>query len=389
MFKKILVANRGECALRIMYACRELGLRTVAVYSMEEEDARHVRYADDAICIGQGSIENSYRNIVNIVAAAKISGCDAIHPGCGFLAEDVVFARSCEDNSIAFIGPNATLIELMSDCESARKAASLCGVPILPGDKNTIESPRHIQVQVIADKHGNRSTLCERDCTIQFKDQNILEEAPATILPKELRRQMMVSALKIIRTTNYDNLGTIEFLFGRDGKFYFLKMASSLQAEYAITEEITGIDIVKEQICVAAGEELSCSSNAIRFPKVQAMEFHIKSLDPHYDFMPCAGSLKKFLLPSGFGLRIDTEFKVGDKVSGACPSTLAKVIVIAYDREECLARAKRVLKDFEIEGVVNTKDYILKILDQPGFIDMGYGKDFIEKEMLDFKRGKS
>ena len=384
MFKKVLVANRAEVALRIMYACRELGLRTVAIYSMEEEDARHVKYADDAICIGQGSIEDSYTNIANIVAAAKISGCDAIHPGSGFLAEDAEFARACEENDIAFIGPKATLIELMSDSESAREAASLCGVPILPPDAEELESPRHIQVQVIADEHGNRATICERDCTIQLKGQNILEEAPATILPKELRRQMMVSALKLIRTTNYENLGTIEFLFGRDGKFYFLKMATSLQSEYAITEEITGVDIVKEQIRVAAGEELSCSSNTIRFPKVQAMEFHIKSLDPRNEFKPCGGSLKKFTLPSGFGLRVDTEYREGDKISAACPSTLAKIIVHASDREECLARAKRVLKDFEIEGVVNTKDYILAILDQPGFVDMGYGKDFIEKEMSDF-----
>ena len=384
MFEKILIANRGEAALRVMYACRELGIRCVAVYSVEDAKSQHVCYADDAICIGQGSIDEVYTNIANIVAAAKISGCDAIHPSYGFLAENAEFARVCEDNKIVFIGPRARVIELMSNPEKAKETVSLCGVPIIPDTVESIESPRHIQVQVIADTHGNRATLCERDCTIQVQNQNILEEAPATILPQELRRQMMVSALKLIRTINYENLGTIEFLFGRDGKFYFLNMATSLQEEHAITEQITGIDIVKEQICVAAEEELSCSPNTIRFPKSQALEFHVRAQDPHKDFAPCEGKLEKFSLPSGFGVRVDTEFREGDKISAEAPSTLAKIVINASDREECIARAKRVLNDFKIEGVVNTKDYILAILDKPGFVDMGYGKDFIDKEMLDF-----
>ena len=351
MFEKILVANRGEVALRIMRAARELGVKTVAVYSTEDADTYPVRYADEAVCIGPAQSNKSYLVMASIIAAAKNTGAEAIHPGYGFLAENAEFARACADNDLVFIGPAPECIDRMGDKSSARETMKMCGVPTVPGSDGCLDAveeaaafaekvgypvlikataggggkgmrevhdpadlaaqykaarteagaafgndgvyleklvlrPRHVEVQVLADDHGNAVALCERDCSIQRRHQKLLEEAPSPALSENLRRDMMKAALKAVRAVDYRNAGTIEFLLDERGQFYFMEMNTRVQVEHPVTEEITGTDIIKEQLRIAAGEPMSCAGRAPFTPAGHAIELRINAEDPEHGFRP-------------------------------------------------------------------------------------------------------
>lgn len=446
MFKKVLIANRGEVALRIMRACKEMGIKTVAVYSTEDEHTYPVEYADEKVCIGPAPANQSYLVMSSIIAAAKNTGAEAIHPGYGFLAENADFARACVDNDIVFIGPSAECIESMGNKAAARDTMKACGVPTVPGSDGVVETveearqfaeavgypvlvkasaggggkgmrevydpadfesqfmaakaeaqaafgngdvyleklvlrPRHVEVQILADKFGNRISLCERDCSLQRRHQKLLEEAPSPALTDEIRRAMGVAAVKAVRATNYENAGTIEFLLDHDGKFYFMEMNTRVQVEHPVTEQITGTDIIKEQLRIAAGEPLSCLDRVPFTPNGHAMEFRINAEDPDHDFRPCPGNITKFKVPGGPGVRVETYIEAGSRISPYYDSMVAKLIVWGQDRDECIARGKRALSEFEIEGIKTTIPFHLKVLDNQAFIDGRVYTDFIETEM--------
>ena len=448
MFKKVLIANRGEVALRVMRACKELGVKTVAVYSTEDENTYPVQYADEKVCIGPAQATKSYLVMSNIIAAATITGADAIHPGYGFLAENADFARACADNDLVFIGPSAECIERMGDKSSARETMKACGVPTVPGSDGCIDTveearrfaesvgypvlikataggggkgmrevhdpadleshykaaraeagaafgndevyleklvlrPRHIEVQILADKYDNRISLCERDCSLQRRHQKLLEEAPSPALDGETRRAMGVAAIKAVRATGYENAGTIEFLLDQDGRFYFMEMNTRVQVEHPVTETITGTDIIKEQLRIASGEPISCADKAPFTPNGHAIEFRINAEDPDYDFRPCPGTITKFKVPGGPGVRVDTYISQGDRISPYYDSMVAKVIVWGADRAEAIARGKRALQEFEIEGIKTTIPFHLQVLENPAFIEGNVFTDFIETEMGD------
>ncbi|MEF2846271.1 MAG: acetyl-CoA carboxylase biotin carboxylase subunit, partial [Eggerthellaceae bacterium] len=380
MFKKVLIANRGEVALRIMRACKEMGIQTVAVYSTEDADTYPVQYADEKVCIGPAPANKSYLVMSSIIAAAINTGAEAIHPGYGFLAENADFARACADNDIVFIGPSPECIESMGNKSQARETMKACGVPTVPGSDGVIESvdearkfaeavgypvlvkasaggggkgmrevhdpadlekefmaakseaqaafgngdvyleklvlhPRHVEIQVLADKFGNRISLCERDCSVQRRHQKLLEEAPSPALDDELRRAMGVAAVKALRATNYENAGTIEFLLDHDGKFYFMEMNTRVQVEHPVSECITGTDIIKEQLRIAAGEPISCMDRVPFTPNGHAMEFRINAEDPDHDFRPCPGNITRFDVPGGPGVRVETYIREGARIS--------------------------------------------------------------------------
>lgn len=446
MFKKVLIANRGEVALRIMRACKEMGIKTVAVYSTEDEHTYPVEYADEKVCIGPAPANQSYLVMSSIIAAAKNTGAEAIHPGYGFLAENADFARACIDNDIVFIGPSPESIESMGNKAAARDTMKACGVPTVPGSDGVVETveearkfaeavgypvlvkasaggggkgmrevydpedfesqfmaakaeaqaafgngdvyleklvlrPRHVEVQILADKFGNRISLCERDCSLQRRHQKLLEEAPSPALTDEIRRAMGVAAVKAVRATNYENAGTIEFLLDHDGKFYFMEMNTRVQVEHPVTEQITGTDIIKEQLRIAAGEPLSCLDRVPFTPNGHAMEFRINAEDPDHDFRPCPGNITKFKVPGGPGVRVETYIEAGSRISPYYDSMVAKLIVWGQNRDECIARGKRALSEFEIEGIKTTIPFHLKVLDNQAFIDGRVYTDFIETEM--------
>lgn len=446
MFKKVLIANRGEVALRIMRACKEMGIKTVAVYSTEDEHTYPVEYADEKVCIGPAPANQSYLVMSSIIAAAKNTGAEAIHPGYGFLAENADFARACIDNDIVFIGPFPESIESMGNKAAARDTMKACGVPTVPGSDGVVETveearkfaeavgypvlvkasaggggkgmrevydpedfesqfmaakaeaqaafgngdvyleklvlrPRHVEVQILADKFGNRISLCERDCSLQRRHQKLLEEAPSPALTDEIRRAMGVAAVKAVRATNYENAGTIEFLLDHDGKFYFMEMNTRVQVEHPVTEQITGTDIIKEQLRIAAGEPLSCLDRVPFTPNGHAMEFRINAEDPDHDFRPCPGNITKFKVPGGPGVRVETYIEAGSRISPYYDSMVAKLIVWGQNRDECIARGKRALSEFEIEGIKTTIPFHLKVLDNQAFIDGRVYTDFIETEM--------
>lgn len=446
MFKKILIANRGEVALRIMRACKEMGIKTVAVYSTEDEHTYPVEYADEKVCIGPAPANQSYLVMSSIIAAAKNTGAEAIHPGYGFLAENADFARACVDNDIVFIGPSAECIESMGNKAAARDTMKACGVPTVPGSDGVVETveearkfadavgypvlvkasaggggkgmrevhdpadlesqftaakaeaqaafgngdvyleklvlrPRHVEVQIVADKFGNRISLCERDCSLQRRHQKLLEEAPSPALTEEIRRAMGVAAVKAVRATNYENAGTIEFLLDHDGKFYFMEMNTRVQVEHPVTEQVTGTDIIKEQLRIAAGEPLSCLDRAPFAPNGHAMEFRINAEDPDHDFRPCPGNITAFKVPGGPGVRVETYIEAGSRISPYYDSMVAKLIVWGQNRDECIARGKRALSEFKIEGIKTTIPFHLKVLDNQAFIDGRVYTDFIETEM--------
>lgn len=448
MFDKVLIANRGEVALRIMRACKEMGIKTVAVYSTEDADTYPVRYADEKVCIGPAPANKSYLVMPSIIAAAVNTGCQAIHPGYGFLAENSDFARACADNDLVFIGPSPECIDAMGNKAAARDTMKACGVPTVPGSDGVIETveearkfaeevgypvlikasaggggkgmrevhdpadlesqfmaaknealaafgngdvyleklvlrPRHVEVQILADKHGNRISLCERDCSLQRRHQKLLEEAPSPALTEEIRRAMGVAAVKVVRATGYENAGTIEFLLDTDGKFYFMEMNTRVQVEHPVSEQITGTDIIKEQLRIASGEPISCIERAPFMPFGHAMEFRINAEDPEHDFRPCPGNITRFEVPGGPGVRVETYIKQGDRISPYYDSMVAKLIVWGIDRDECIARGKRALSEFCIEGIKTTIPFHLEVLEKEAFVEGRVYTDFIETEMGD------
>jgi acetyl-CoA carboxylase biotin carboxylase subunit len=441
MFKKILIANRGEIALRIISACRELGIRTVAVYSEADRDALHVRYADEDVCIGPYPSAASYLNISAIVSAAEITEADAIHPGYGFLAENAYFAEILQDCHIAFIGPSPEAIRKMGDKSVARRTVAAVGVPTVPGSDGALDSvdealayarkagypvilkasaggggrgmrvarderelsdayetaraeaekafgsgevylekyleaPRHIEFQVFGDSRGSMRHLGERECSIQRRHQKLIEEAPSTALDDTLRREMGEAAIAAARAVDYTNAGTVEFLLDRDGKFYFMEMNTRLQVEHAITEEVTALDLVKEQIAVAAGAPLSFRER--NRPRGHAIEFRINAEDP-VTFTPSPGRISSFHPPGGLGVRVDTAAYQGYLMPPYYDSLLAKLIVWGRNREEAIGRGRRALDFFVIEGIKTTIPLHRRILDDADFIAGNLSTRFMER----------
>ncbi len=443
MFKKILVANRGEVALRIMRAARELGVKTVAVYSTADKDTLPVQYADEAVCIGPAPAGKSYLVMSNIIAAAVTTGCEAVHPGYGFLAENADFARACADNGLVFIGPAPECIERMGNKAAARETMTACGVPTVPGSDGVVESvedarafadevgypvlikasaggggkgmrevhgpaelesaytaakaeaaaafgnddvyleklvlrPRHIEIQVLADDFGNQIALCERDCSIQRRHQKLLEEAPSPALDDDLRAAMGEAAVKAVRAVDYRNAGTIEFLLDEGGAFYFMEMNTRVQVEHPVTEQITGTDIIKEQLRIAAGEPMSCAARAPFIPNGHAIEFRINAEDPENGFRPCPGTITRFDVPGGPGIRVESYVTAGSVISPFYDSMVAKLIVWGQDRDEALARGRRALAEFKIEGIATTIPFHQRVLDAEIFQRGQARTDFLE-----------
>jgi acetyl-CoA carboxylase, biotin carboxylase subunit len=446
MFSKILVANRGEIALRIIRACKEMGVRTVAVYSEPDESSPHVHLADEAVCIGSAASSMSYLNIPAIISAAEITDVDAIHPGYGFLAENAHFAEICESCQIKFIGPSPHAIRQMGDKMAARETMRKIGVPIVPGtqepvkDKEDalkiakkikypviikaaaggggrgmrvchnevrlvsalmtaqqeaqaafgnsdvyiekyIEKPKHIEFQILADSHGHMIHLHERDCTIQRRHQKLVEEAPSPSVDWKLRKKMGDMALKAARAVNYVNAGTIEFLLDTDGKFYFLEMNTRVQVEHGITELITGIDIVKEQIRIAAGEKLSIRKQDKVPLRGHAMECRINAEDPARDFAPSPGKIEKYNVPGGPGVRIDSHAYAGYKVLPFYDSMIGKLMVHGRNRGEAISIMQRALDEFIIEPVKTTIPIHKEIMRNPIFRRAQMYTDFIQRLM--------
>ena len=443
VFKKILVANRGEVALRIMRAARELGVKTVAVYSTADKDTLPVAYADEAVCIGPAPAGKSYLVMSNIIAAAVTTGCEAVHPGYGFLAENADFARACADNGLVFIGPAPECIERMGNKAAARETMTACGVPTVPGSDGVVERvedarafadevgypvlikasaggggkgmrevhdpaelesaytaakaeaaaafgnddvyleklvlrPRHIEIQVLADDFGNHVALCERDCSIQRRHQKLLEEAPSPALDDKLRAAMGEAAVKAVEAVDYRNAGTIEFLLDEGGKFYFMEMNTRVQVEHPVTEQITGTDIIKEQLRIASGEPMSCADRAPFSPNGHAIEFRINAEDPENGFRPCPGTITRFDVPGGPGIRVESYVSAGSVISPFYDSMVAKLIVWGQDRDEALARGRRALEEFKIEGIATTIPFHKRVLDAEIFQRGEARTDFLE-----------
>ncbi|HVR40117.1 MAG TPA: acetyl-CoA carboxylase biotin carboxylase subunit [Thermoanaerobaculia bacterium] len=416
MISKVLIANRGEIAMRVIAACKEMGLKTVAVHSMADRDSLHVRYADHDVCIGPAASKQSYLNASSIIAAAEITGADAIHPGYGFLSENPQFAEIVGECGFTFIGPSAESIRLMGDKSKARETAQKAGVPIIPGSDGPVtnindatdvargigfpvilkaaaggggrgmricweegdlqaqyetarseaerafgvpdvylekylERPRHIEIQVFGDTHGRIVALGERECSIQRRHQKLIEESPSPAIDQDTRNRMNQAAIALCQYVQYVNAGTIEFLF-QDGKFYFMEMNTRIQVEHAVTEEVTGIDLVKEQLRVAAGEPLSVPQGEFRL-RGHAIEFRVNAEDP-VTFAPNPGKIREFHIPGGPGVRVDTHAYRDYVVPPHYDSLIAKLIVKGKDRDEAIARGRRALEQFVIEGVKTT-----------------------------------
>src|SRR5712691_6569665 len=430
MFKKILIANRGEVALRIIFACRELDIRTVAVYSEADESSLHVRFADEDVCIGPARSADSYLNVPAVISAAEITGADAIHPGYGFLAESAYLAEVCDACHIKFIGPEPQVIRLMGDKARARRVMKKAGVPILPGSdgpldneekalklakeigypvivkataggggrgmrvvrapaelshavktaqreaeaafgvadvyiEKYVEAPRHVEFQVLGDHHGAMVHLGERECSIQRRHQKLLEESPASPLTEKIRRKMGGLVVDAAKAVQYTNAGTFEFLMDKDGRFYFMEANTRLQVEHPVTEMVTGIDIVKEQIRIAAGERLGFKQSEVTFTG-HAIECRINAEDPE-TFAPSPGVIRAFSVPGGPGVRIDTAAHSECTISPYYDSMIAKIIVHGRDRQEAIARMRRTLEMTVIEGIKTTVPLQLKIINEPDF----------------------
>src|SRR6187549_1067192 len=442
MFKKILIANRGEIALRIIHACRELGIKTVAVYSEADENSLHVRFADEDVCIGPPRSADSYLNVPAIISAAEITGADAIHPGYGFLSESAYLAEVCEACHIRFIGPDPSVIKLLGDKARAKKAMKKAGVPMLPGSDGPVtdeehalkvvkeigfpiivkavaggggrgmrvvrtagelshalrtaqreaeaafgngdvyiekylESPRHIEFQIIGDHHGNVVHLGERECSIQRRHQKLLEEAPSPALSDKIRKKMGGVVVDAAKAVQYTNAGTFEFLMDRDGKFYYMETNTRLQVEHPVTEMVTGIDIVKEQIRIAAGERLSFKQSEVTFTG-HSIECRINAEDP-VTFAPSPGVIHAFSTPGGPGVRIDTFAHSECTISPYYDSMIAKIITWGRDRQEAIARMKRTLERTVVEGIKTTVPLQLKILAEPDFVAGRLGTAFMDR----------
>jgi len=441
MISKVLIANRGEIALRVILACKEMGLKTVAVHSEADRDSLHVRYADDDVCIGPALSRQSYLNISSIIAAAEITGADAIHPGYGFLAENAAFAEIVGECQLTFIGPTPEAIRLMGNKAVARETAKKAGVPILPGSDGPVRSveealevalgigfpvilkasaggggrgmricpdetalqsayetarseaerafgdpavylekylehPRHIEIQVFGDTHGRVVHLGERECSIQRRHQKLIEESPSPVITHEMRQRMGDAAIKLCRSVNYVNAGTIEFLF-QDGEFYFMEMNTRIQVEHPVTEEVTGIDLLKEQIRVANGERLSVPEGDFRL-RGHAMEFRVNAEDPK-TFAPNPGKIREFHVPGGPGVRVDTAAYRDYVIPPHYDSLIAKLVIRGKDRMETIQRAKRALEAFIIEGVKTSIPLHRAILEHPRFVSGDISTRFMEE----------
>ena len=443
MLKKVLIANRGEIAVRIIRACKEMNIKTVAVYSEADRTALHVSLADEAVCIGAAPSKKSYLNMKAILEAACLTGADSIHPGYGFLSENSQFAKICEEMGIKFIGPNYKLIELLGNKSKAKETMKRAGVPVVPGSdgliyskeqaisiaekikypvmlkassggggrgirvaftpaelekeydlvkqeakvsfnddsvylEKFIENPRHVEIQILADEHGNCVHLGERDCSIQRRNQKVLEETPSLAIDEKTRKKMGEVAVKAVKEIGYSNAGTIEFLVDKNKDFYFMEMNTRVQVEHPITEEVTGIDIIKEQLKIASKEQLEYKQKDITFSG-HSMEARINSEDPNKNFMPCPGTITDLHLPGGNGVRVDTAVYTGYKIPPTYDSMIAKIIVHGKNRNESIEKLKSCLSELVIEGVTTNKEFILKILNNKDFVNNNYDTSFISK----------
>jgi acetyl-CoA carboxylase biotin carboxylase subunit len=452
MFSKILIANRGEIALRIIRACRELGIRTVAVYSKADRDSLHVRFADEAVCIGQASSSSSYLNIPAIISAAEITDVEAIHPGYGFLAENAHFAEICESCKITFIGPTPENIRLMGDKMAARATMHKAGLPIVPGSsaaiktkeealktaksigypviikaaaggggkgmrichndltlissiitaqseaeanfgnsnvyiEKYIEKPRHIEVQIIADRAGHILQLGERDCSIQRRHQKLLEESPSCVVDSKMRKKLGELVLKGMKSINYVSCGTIEFLLdSKTNNFYFMEMNTRIQVEHPVTEMVTGIDLIKEQLKVAAGEKLKIQQDKIHINGA-AIECRINAEDPDNNFMPSPGKIETLILPGGPDVRVDTHIYAGYEIPPYYDSLIAKLIVHGNNRQEAIKKMHRALSEFHISPIKTTIPFHLKLMENPLFLKGDISTHFIQDMLKEEIKG--
>lgn len=442
-FDKILIANRGEIAVRIIRACRELGIGTVAVYSEADRDALHVRLADEAYCIGPTPTKDSYLNLANVMSVATLTGCDAIHPGYGFLAENADFAEIVESCNIAFIGPPAEAIARMGDKSAAKQTMKEADVPVIPGSDGLVEDVdeavriareigypviikataggggrgiriaedeealiagienarqeaekafgnagvyiekyltgmKHVEIQVMADKYGNVVHLFERDCSVQRRRQKLIEEAPCPVMSPELRERMGQAAVRAAKAVGYVGAGTLEFLLGPDGQFYFMEMNTRIQVEHPVTEMITGVDLIREMIRVAEGHPLSFTQEDLKIDG-WAIECRINAEDPDRNFMPSPGKVEFYLPPGGMGVRVDSAAYSGLVISPHYDSMIAKLIVWGPTREEAIARMKRALDEFAVEGIRTTIPFHQKVLDHPVFVRGDFDIKFLEE----------
>lgn len=441
MFKRILIANRGEIAVRIIRACREMGIRTVAVYSQADRNAVHVGLADEAVCIGKAEASDSYLNMERIISAAIAVGAEAIHPGFGFLSENAEFVHMCEQHHITFIGPSSELISRMGNKSEAKKTMKQAGVPVVPGTEEPVydleeakreaerigypvmikassggggkgmriarsreefavsfqaaqqesirafaddsmyleryvQNPRHVEVQIMADKYGQVIQLGERDCSIQRRHQKMIEESPSPALTDEIRKKIRSTAVQAAKAVNYESAGTIEFLLDDSGEFFFMEMNTRIQVEHPVSELISGVDLIREQIMVAAGEALSVAQEDILF-RGHAIECRINAEDPIRGFLPCPGTITHLHLPGGNGVRIDTAIYEGYQIPPNYDSMLVKVITYDRDRKTALRKMIRALDEMEIEGVETNLEFQYDILHQKDFQEGNFTTDFI------------
>jgi acetyl-CoA carboxylase biotin carboxylase subunit len=441
LFKKILIANRGEIALRIIRTCKELGIKTVAVYSEADRDSLHVTFADEAVCIGPPSGKDSYLKIPAIISAAQVTGADSIHPGYGFLAENASFSEICTESNLKFIGPSPEMIRAMGDKSFAKETMKKNGVPVIPGSDGVvkdfehaiglakeigfpvmikasaggggkgmrivweenefqkalqtaqteseaafansdvylekfIENPRHIEIQILGDMHGNVYHLGERDCSIQRRHQKLIEESPSPVVDDALRSQMGEAAVKGAQSVNYEGAGTIEFLLDKNNNFYFMEMNTRIQVEHPVTEMVYDVDLVRKQILVAAGEKLDTNP---RKPHGHAFEFRINAEDPANNFRPSPGKITSLHLPGGFGVRVDSHIYHSYSIPPYYDSLIAKLIVWGTDRNYCIKRAKRALDEFIIEGITTTIPFHQQVLDDERFKSGIFDTGFLEK----------
>ena len=444
MLNKVLIANRGEIAVRIIRACREMNIKTVAIYSDIDKDSLHTKLADEAICVGSAAPSKSYLNVKNILEAANVTGADGIHPGFGFLSENAKFAKMCTESNIKFIGPSAEVINLMGNKTNAKQLMKDAGVPTVPGSDGKLNSleeakkiakkvgypvmlkassggggkgirlcnnqeelinyydivkqeakvsfnddelylekcivnPRHVEIQILADEYGNCIHLGERDCSLQRNNQKVLEESPSTVLDDNLRKKMGEAAIKAVKAAKYSNAGTIEFLVDKDKNFYFMEMNTRIQVEHPVTEWVTGVDIVKEQLKIASGEKLSFKQEDITFSG-HSIECRINAENPYKNFRPSPGEIKELNLPGGNGVRIDTAVYTGYKIPPVYDSMIAKLIVHGKDREEAISKMKRALDECVIDGIDTNIDFLYKILENNNFRSGNFDTSFIKKE---------
>ncbi len=445
MFKKVLIANRGEIAVRIIRACRELGIHTVAVYSSADKNALHAAIADEAVCIGPAPSKDSYLNVRAIISACEITGAEAIHPGFGFLSENAEFARMCEKCGIVFIGPRAVSIEMLGDKAQAKESMKEAGVPVIMGSDGAIanihaahtlardlgfpvlikasaggggrgirivnnddelepmmkaarqealacfgndqvymekfiQNPKHIEIQILADNYGDVIWLGERDCSMQRRNQKVLEEAPspAGFMTDDLRKRMGEAAVRAARVCGYRNAGTIEFLVDNEGNFYFMEMNTRIQVEHPVTEAVTGIDLVKQQLLIASGEHLSIKQEDVKLSG-HSIECRINAENPMLDFRPSPGTINSLFIPGGPGIRVDTAAYQGYEIPPQYDSMIAKLIVHGKDRDEAIAKMTWALSEFIVDGVATNVDFQLKLIRCQEFLDGNYDNGFLNR----------